>query len=154
MPVQVVIFKLNEEEYAMPIDIIREITRLGELRTIPQAPSYVCGLINLRDEAIPIIDLHERFSFGGTKDNSDLDTQQEERNTFALITEVHGENVGFAVDQVREVRILENIAPPPPLLTAPFIGGIANLPDRIVIQLIPEEILRSGEVEGLSQLMS
>ncbi|WP_088228583.1 chemotaxis protein CheW [Desulfosporosinus sp. FKB] len=154
MSVQVVIFKLNEEEYAMPIDIIREITRLGELRTIPQAPSYVCGLINLRDEAIPIIDLHERFSFGGSKDNSDQDTQQEERNTFALITEVHGENVGFAVDQVREVRILENIAPPPPLLTAPFIGGIANLPDRIVIQLIPEEILRSSEVEGLSQLIS
>ncbi|WP_088187717.1 chemotaxis protein CheW [Desulfosporosinus sp. FKA] len=154
MPVQVVIFKLNEEEYAMPIDIIREITRLGELRTIPQAPSYVCGLINLRDEAIPIIDLHERFSFGGTKDKSDIDAEHEGHNTFALITEVHGENVGFAVDQVREVRILENIAPPPPLLTAPFIGGIANLTDRIVIQLIPEEILRSSEVESLSQLKS
>lgn len=147
MAVQVVIFALGEEEYAMPIEVVREITRLGEVRTIPQSPAYVRGLINLRGMAIPLIDLHVRFGINSSD-------SQENQNTFALITEVHGNYVGFAVDQVREVRILEKIVPPPPLVSAPFIGGIVNLPDRIIIQLIPEQILESNEVQRLSRLTS
>lgn len=154
MAVQVVVFTLGEEEYAMPIDKVREITRLAEVRTIPQAPAYICGLINLRDKAIPLIDLHVRFGISDTEVTTDSLVSTAARNTFALITEVHGNQVGFAVDQVREVRILENIVPPPPLVTAPFIGGIVNLPDRIIIQLIPEKILESNEVQGLSRLTS
>lgn len=145
--VQVVIFTLGQEEYAMPIEVVREITSLGDVRTIPQAPDYVRGLINLRGKAIPLIDLHVRF---GLENSVPL----EQKNTFALITEVHGDYVGFAVDQVKEVRILENIAPPPPLVTASFIGGIVNLPDRIIIQLIPEKIMERCEVQGLRQLNS
>lgn len=151
MAVQVVIFTLGEEEYAIPIDVVREITRLGEVRAIPQAPSYVRGLINLRGTAIPLIDLHVRFGINGEKDSPSEDNILME-NSFALITEVHGNYVGFAVDQVQEVRILENIVPPPPLVTAPFIGGVVNLPDRIIIQLIPEQILESNEVRKLSQM--
>lgn len=147
LAVQVVIFTLGQEEYAMPIEVVGEIIRLGEVRTIPQAPAYVRGLINLRSKAIPLIDLHVRFGI-------DSFASSENQNTFALITEVHGDYVGFAVDQVREVRILENIVPPPPLVTAPFIGGIVNLPDRIIIQLIPEQILESSEVQGLIRLTS
>jgi len=154
MAVQVVIFALGQEEYAMPIEVVREITRLGEVRTIPEAPAYVRGLISLRGKAIPLIDLHVRFGITGSKQSTDNSTPPAEQNTFALITEVHGDHVGFAVDQVREVRILENIVPPPPLVTAPFIGGIVNLPDRIIIQLIPEQILDSSEVQGLSRLIS
>lgn len=151
MAVQVVIFTLGKEEYAIPIDVVREITRLGEVRAIPQAPAYVRGLINLRGTAIPLIDLHVRFGINGENDITAEDNTLME-NSFALITEVHGNYVGFAVDQVQEVRILENIVPPPPLVTAPFIGGVVNLPDRIIIQLIPEQILESNEVRKLSQM--
>lgn len=139
--VQVVVFALGQEEYAMPIEVVREITSLSEVRAIPQAPSYVRGLINLRGTAIPLIDLHVRFGISETN-----------LSTFALITEVHGNPVGFAVDEVREVRILENIVLPPPLITASFIGGIVNLPDRIILKLIPEKILESNEVQGLKEL--
>jgi len=148
---QVVIFTLGQEEYAMPIEVVREITRLGEVRTIPQAPTYVRGLINLRGKAIPLIDLHVRFGIDREQATTSEDTALTE-NVFALITEVHGNYVAFAVDHVQEVRILNNIVPPPPLVTASFIGGIVNLPDRIIIQLIPEQILESNEVQGLSQL--
>lgn len=155
MAVQVVIFTLGQEEYAMPIEVVREITRLGEVRAIPQAPVYVRGLINLRGKAIPLIDLHVRFRIDRAREKAKVTTAEDitpTENALALITEVHGNYVGFAVDQVREVRILENIVPPPPLVTAPFIGGIVNLPDRIIIQLIPEQILEGSEVPGLSQL--
>ena len=153
MAMQVVIFTLGHEEYAMPIEVVREITRLGEVRTIPQAPAYVRGLIDLRGKAIPLIDLHVRFGIDGEKATT-LEKKTTLKNAFALITEVHGDYVAFAVDQVREVRILDNIVAPPPLITAPFIGGIVNLPDRMIIQLIPEQILESSEVQGLSQLQS
>jgi len=151
MGVQAVIFTLGQEEYAMPIEMVREIIRLGEVRAIPQAPAYVRGLINLRDKSIPIIDLHVRFGINGEKATTSEGTTLT-KNTFALITEIHGNQVGFAVDQVREVLILENIVAPPPLVTAPFIGGIVNLPDRIIIQLLPELILDSNEVQGLRSL--
>ena len=143
MAIQVVIFTLGEEEYAIPIEVVREITRLGEVHTIPQAPTYVRGLINLRGKAIPLVDLHVRFGLTDTN-----------KNVFALITEIHGNYVGFAVDQVREVRILESIDSPPSLVTAPFIAGIVNLSDRMIIQLLPERILESNELQGLSQLTS
>ena len=136
----------------MPIEVVREITRLGEVRPIPKAPSYVKGLINLRGVAIPLIDLHIRFGIARTEPSD----ESGERNAFAfaIITEVQGNLVGFAVDQVREVRVLDNVVPPPPLVTAPFIGGVVNLPDRIIIQLVPERILEERELAGLSDLIS
>lgn len=149
---QVVVFALGKEEYGMPIEVVREITRLGDIRTIPKAPSYVKGLINIRGAAIPLIDLHVRFGIDSGVAISGDEGEALIKNEFALITEVDGNLVGFAVDQVKEVRILENIAPPPPLVTASFIGGLVNLPDRIIMQLIPERILEREELHGISQL--
>ncbi len=148
---QVVIFGLGQEEYGMPIEIVREITRLGDIRPIPKAPDSVKGLINLRGSAIPLIDLHVRF--GVEKNRTIAKDAEAAKEDFALITEVNGDLVGFAVDQVREVRILDNIAPPPPLVTAPFIGGIVNLPDRIIMVLIPDRILAKDELEGIAKLV-
>lgn len=149
---QVVIFGLGQEEYGMPIEVVREITRLGDVRHIPQAPDYVKGLINIRGIAIPLIDLHIRFGgdFGREIAAPDQETMVE--NEFALITEVQGSLVGFAVDQVKEVRVLENIVPPPPLVSAAFIGGIVNLSDRIILHLIPEKILEQDELKELNRL--
>lgn len=147
---QVVIFGLGQEEYGMPIEIVREITRLGDIRPIPKAPDYVKGLINLRGSAIPLIDLHVRF---GVERSRTAGYESESSNEdFALITEVNGDLVGFAVDQVKEVRILEDVAPPPTLVTAPFIGGIVNLPDRIIMVLVPDKILDKEELQGISRL--
>lgn len=151
MAEQVVIFALGNEEYGMPIEVVREITRLGEVRPIPQAPPYVQGLINLRGQAIPLIDLHIRFSISN-ENCSDTDEGLNEGNTFALITEVKDKLIGFAVDQVREVRILDNVVPPPPLVTASFIGGLVNLPDRIIMLLVPERILDNDELQDLNNL--
>lgn len=152
MSSQWVIFELGNEEYGMPINVVKEITRLEDVRPIPQAPYYVKGLINLRGSAIPLIDLHIRF--GGGTVSEDRGGENSPKESFALITEVNGEAVGFAVDQVREVRVIEEIEPSPPLVTAPFIGGVVNLPDRIIMVLVPERILGQDELAGITQLLS
>lgn len=146
---QVVIFALGQEEYGMPIEVVREITRLGNVRPIPQAPDYVKGLINIRGTAIPLIDLHVRFGVSGVPSKEEVQEEKE----FALITEVNGNLVGFAVDQVKEVRVLDHIMPPPPLVTASFIGGIVNLPERIIMHVVPEKILEGEELKRLASLI-
>ncbi len=156
MAQQSVIFSVGEEEYGIPINVVREIVRIDVGRTIPQAPDYVKGLITLRGQAIPIIDLHVRFGVG--ENTSLLKTSDGgkavNQNNLALIVELNGNLVGFAVDNVQEVRVLDNIAPPPPLVTASFIGGVVNLPDRIIMELMPEHLLEDSELQGLSRLAS
>jgi purine-binding chemotaxis protein CheW len=150
---QVVIFGLGQEEYGMPIEVVSEITRLGDVRPIPKSPDYVKGLINIRGTAIPLIDLHIRFGINSGEVLSGKDGELQGENEFALITEVNGNLVGFAVDQVKEVRVLDDIVPPPPLVTASFIGGVVNLPDRIIMHVVPEKILDQDELQGLTQFV-
>ena len=59
---QLVSFKLGNETYGIEITKIREIILMGEITQVPEAPSYVKGLINLRSTVIPVIDLWARFS--------------------------------------------------------------------------------------------
>ena len=58
---QLVTFQLGDELYGVNIMDVKEIVRLQNVRVIPNAPYYVEGIINLRGEIIPIIDLHKRF---------------------------------------------------------------------------------------------
>lgn len=153
MGTKMVIFELGQEEYAMPIEVVREITRLDNVRPIPQAPSYVMGLINIRGSAIPLIDLHSRFGIAKDEVVGSAEGETSPEHKLALITEVDGENIGFSVDQVREVSVLDEISAVPQLVTAPFIGGIVNLPERIIMCIIPEKILEKEEIQGLHQLV-
>jgi purine-binding chemotaxis protein CheW len=58
---QLVTFQISEEFYGIDIMDVKEIVRVQEIRSIPNAPGYVEGLFNLRGEIIPIISLHKRF---------------------------------------------------------------------------------------------
>lgn len=152
MSVQAVIFLLGNEEYGIPIETVREITTLGSVRAVPQAPEYVIGIINLRGQAIPLIDLYARFGISKGAADKIREEGKADQEDYALIIEVHGNIVGFVVDQVREVRILDQISPPPALITSPFIGGIVNLPERIIMLLTPEQILEQEEFNSLTQM--
>lgn len=151
MAEQVVIFTLGQEEYGMPIEAVREITHFREVRSIPQAPPYLHGLINIRGQAVPLVNLHLRLGISSVYKNSAEGCR--ESNCFALITEVNNKLVGFEVDKVLEVRVLDDVVPPPPLIKAPYIGGIVNLPNRIIILMIPEFILENEELRIIDNLI-
>lgn len=142
MSFQAVIFSLGSEEYGFPIEAVQEITRLAEVHPIPKAPAYIKGLITIRGQAIPLIDMHERFGIKSA-------TEPE----YAIITDMNGSLVGFAVEEVREVKTIDHSSPTPELLNSPYIGGIVNLPDRIIIQIYPEKILQEKEILDLSSLI-
>lgn len=149
MAEQVVIFQLGSEEYAVPIEKVHEIIRLGEVRPIPQAPEYLLGLINLRGKSIPVIDLHVRFNIRAKRQ----DFQATKAQSQGLIVEMHGFIVGLLVEQVLEVRTFDGFDPPPPLVNAPFISGVINLGDRIIMQLIPDKIIEDGELQNIREII-
>jgi len=142
MSFQAVIFSIGSEEYSLPIEMVQEITRLAEVHPIPQSPEYIQGLIRIRGQAIPLVDMHKK-----------LGIQSQQEAEYAIITEINGSLVGFAVEQVKEVQTLEHVTPPPALLQTPFISGIVNLPDRMIIQIYPDRILEEREIDDLSRLI-
>src|ERR1035437_7763197 len=120
---QVVIFRLDKEEFGAPIASVQEIVRVPEeLIRVPKAPSFVEGVINLRGSVLPVIDLRLRL---GLKQVERTDRQ---RIMVFLISEVRG---GFIVDQVAEVlRIPKAAIEPAPQLSAEqsqLLSRMANL---------------------------
>lgn len=131
MEVQLVVFSLQEEEYGVPIDEVREIIRYVKPTAVPKAPASVKGVINLRGKVIPVVSLRERFGF------SEKEIDDESR---IIVAEVSGETMGFVVDAVTEVLRLDadKIEPYSDATSSVderFIDGIGKVGDRLIIIL-------------------
>jgi len=142
---QLVSFRLAEEEYGIGITRIREIILITEITQIPQTPDYVKGLINLRSTVIPVIDLRTRFGLpeGEVTDEGRI-----------MVLHVGSKMIGIVVDAVSEVlRVTqEQIAPPPPTvagLERKYLTGLVKLEDRLLILLDIDKILTEEEINGL-----
>lgn len=134
---QMVGFRLGNEEYGIEINKVREIILVGDITQVPETPPFVKGLINLRSMVIPIIDLKLRFG---------LPEMPRTDETRIVVVNVGGKTIGIIVDAVNEVlRITQNqIAPPPPAvagLEQEYLVGLAKLEDRLLILLDIENIL-------------
>lgn len=144
---QLVVFRLMKEEYGLPITKVQEINRLVPITKLPQTPSFVEGVINLRGRIIPVIDLRKRFQLGANEQSDD---------TRIIVVEVNGQTVGITVDQVTEVVRLpaDAVEPPPPafILDAQYVNGIGKLDDRLLILLNIDKILTSQEAIELKQI--
>ncbi len=137
---QMVSFQLADEEYGIEINKVREIILVGEITQVPQTPTYVKGLINLRSSVIPIVDLKLRFGLAEAAFTDD---------TRIVVVNVEGKTIGIIVDAVSEVLRIsqEQIAPPPPTVNGmgqEHLVGLAKLEDRLLILLDIEKILNES----------
>jgi purine-binding chemotaxis protein CheW len=134
---QLVSFKIGEEEFGVDILKVQEINRMLEVTAVPNAPAYVDGVINLRGKVIPIMDLRSRFG---------MPRRERDKNSRIVVVELNGKIVGFVVDSVNEVlRIPKNVTePPPPVVTgvgAEYITAVGKLDDRLLILLDLDKVL-------------
>ncbi len=143
---QLVSFRLAQEEYGVEITKVREIILMGEITRVPQTPPYVKGLINLRSTVIPVIDLRIRFGL------SEDELTDESR---IMVINVGNKTIGIIVDAVSEVLRVskEQIAPPPPTVAGlgqEYLTGLVRLEDQLLILLDIDHLLGQEEVESLT----
>ncbi|BBD07615.1 chemotaxis protein CheW [Desulfovibrio ferrophilus] len=146
--IQLVTFSIGEEEFGVDILKVQEIIRTMEITKVPKAPDFVEGVINLRGNVIPIIDLRKRFG---------LQTREHDKHTRIIVIEINKMVVGFVVDSVSEVlRIPANtVEPPPPVvsgLESEYISGVGKLEDRLLILLDLDRLLSGEEKDVLLQV--
>ena len=139
--VQLVSFTIGEEEFGVDILKVREINRMFQVTSVPNAPEYVDGVINLRGKVVPIIDLRRRLA---------MPRKEHDKSTRVVVVELAGSVVGFVVDAVREVlRIPRCVTEPPPAIVAgvksEYITAVGKLADRLLILLDLERVLSDVE---------
>ena len=137
--VQLCAFVVGQEEYVIDIMRIREIIQPVRITSVPQAPAYLEGVINLRGAIIPVVDLRKRL---GVAPNSAAS-----KNKY-IICSVGGRRVGLMVDAVTEVvRIPRDaIQKTPSLLSkSSFFMGVYGPPDRLKLLLNIQALLTSSD---------
>jgi len=127
---QLVTFKLAGEEYATDILKVQEINRMVEITSVPNAPHYVEGVINLRGKVIPVVNLRKKFGFV---------VKEADAQSRIMVVDV-GKTIGIIVDSVSEVlRLRADTVETPPSITengsSEYIRGIGKLEDRLLILL-------------------
>ncbi|PIZ30281.1 MAG: chemotaxis protein CheW [Alphaproteobacteria bacterium CG_4_10_14_0_8_um_filter_53_9] len=144
---QLVTFELFEETFALPILDVREIIRMTDITPVPQAPDFVEGVINLRGQIIPVVDLRKRFGLSPAELSDDSRVIVVELNSHMAI--------GLIVDAVREVERLpaDTIVPPPALVAgsigSEYIKGISNHEDKMIIHIDMRKVFSVEELEVL-----
>ena len=148
---QLVIFKLGDEEFGVDILQVREIEKLDQQITrVPKSPVFVEGVINLRGEIVPIVDLRKRFG---------LVVRQTSNEARVIIVDISDGQVGMIVDSVVEVIRLNvsAIEAAPPItrgVNAYFLSGVAKIDGRLIILLNLERALSPEEMEELESFKS
>lgn len=143
-----VVFHLGGEAYGLRLEQVREVIRVGLITPVPRAPSFVDGVINLRGEVMPVVDLRTRFG---------LDRVEPTSLSRILITTIGGVNTGLVVDAVDEVRSvgLDTLGAPPRVTTVGanrYIEKVARTQTGMVFLLAIQELLTDAEEQQLQQL--
>ncbi|MBR3121559.1 chemotaxis protein CheW [Oceanobacillus profundus] len=141
-----IVFQLQDEEYAVPVNQIGSIERQQPITRVPQTLPYVKGVINLRGVVIPIIDLRLRFGM----EETDFDA-----NKRIIIAQINEMEVGLIVDVANDViDIPEELIEPAPevigTVNADYIEGVAKVDNRLLILLDLQKVLSFQDIDVLN----
>jgi purine-binding chemotaxis protein CheW len=142
---QIVGFRVGKENFGVPIGIVHEIVPMMDITAVPDSPSYVEGVINLRGRIIPVVDLRKRFA----------EAVVPHRRNRIMVTELDGHRVGLVVDAANEVLKIdpELIEPPPNVFQQGdlnYVTGVGKLGGKLVILIDLAKIIQRGELRRIS----
>lgn len=135
-------FTLGEEHYAVDIMKVQEIRGWEKATKIANAPDFIKGVINLRGDIVPIVDLRIKFNVGEPTYNE---------FTIVIVLQIHSRIVGIVVDSVSDVVRLtpEQIRPAPEFGVAfdsRYLDGLASVDDQMIILVDIAELITSEEL--------
>jgi purine-binding chemotaxis protein CheW len=150
-PVQYLTFRLDGEAFATGIARVREVLEYTHVTRVPRTPDYMLGVINLRGNVVPVVDLRKQFGMATSAPTVD---------TCIIIIEVNVDGeatvLGALADSVQEVIELkaEQMEPAPSLGTRVdnrFIRAMGKLDDRFVIVLDMDRVFSMEQLTGLAE---
>ena len=140
-PISAVVLRLGKQELGIEISQVHEVIKWREPAPVPRAPAFVEGVIELRGDVVPVVDMRKRLSLPAAAPDAD---------TRIIVVGLAGERIGLVVDQVVEVSRI----PPDAMSAAPrffrglaaeLIQGLARLGPRLVVLVHIDRILSSEE---------
>jgi len=145
---QLVIFKLDDQEYALDITNVVQVVRMVAITPMPEASEVVEGVINLRGKVIPVVDVRRRFG---------LPLKPYDLNTRLLISRWDGRMMALIVDVVSEVLTMPTSNIEPPSEIAPQLerlSAVGKLGDRLLLILDLGGILTFEEKSRLEAVLA
>ncbi len=145
-------FVLADEEYGLEILKVREIIGYMDITAVPQTPDYVRGVINLRGQIVPVVDLRAKFG---------IESAETTRETAIIVVETtqnnHKFRTGIVVDHVQEVLDIagENIEETPqfgPAVRTDFILGMGKVGDSVKILLDIDKALAETDLAAIGEV--
>ena len=148
--IQVVGFRVGDEEFAIDILEIVGVERLSNILQLPKMPSFVEGVMRIRDEIVPLVKLSARFGFK---------EHPYDEKARVIVIEVEDDTIGLIVDSVSSVRRFSagQLEPAPPLaLTdqSPFVRGVLRGESQMIVLLDPYKILFAHETRQLRSALA
>jgi purine-binding chemotaxis protein CheW len=142
---QLVVFSLGREEFAVEVTQVREIMRMEEITRMPKSPPFVEGIINLRGQIIAVVDLARRLN---------LESADRGIDTRIIVVEAEEIKVGMIVDSVSEVLRIsgKEVEANPTLATdmsAAYLQGVVKQDNRLIILLDLTRVLSLEEMAGI-----
>lgn len=140
--IKVIAFSLRDEEYGLNIDYVQSIERLSPITRVPNVPSYVKGVINLRGNIIPLIDLQSKLNLGQVEYSE---------STRVIIVKLEEIELGFIVDKTSNVINIPSDAIEAAAssgFNTDYFEGIAKYEGRLIILVNLEEIIKTEANES------
>jgi len=148
--IQFVGFGISKEHFGVNILSVQEIIRSTEVTAVPNSPTFVEGVINLRGDIIPVIDLRKRLGL--------FNAEKVVKRNWILILTISNRAAGFIVDKVTKVLKVpkDSIDPPPSIVTAglenQYIQGVCEVDKELLIILDFESVLFNEEYYALKDM--
>ena len=138
-------FQLGKEDYGIEIKHVTEIVGIQKITDVPDMPDFIRGVINLRGQVIPVMDVRLRFK---------MEPREYDDRTCVVVVNIKGTAIGLVVDTVNEVADIsaEQISPPPKVNTdeSRYILGMGKINNEVKILLEVDKLIYQEELSKLA----
>jgi len=136
-------FHLGGEDYGIEIRYVTEIVGMQKITEVPDMPGFVKGVVNLRGQVIPVMDVRIRFG---------MNSKEYDERTCIVVVKIGEAQIGLVVDTVNEVRTIpeKEISAPPKVAnndSATYNQGMGKVGDDVVILLDGGSLIGEAELE-------
>lgn len=144
-----IIFCIGDQEYGIDVQLVTAIEPMMDIVPVPNAPTCILGLMNLRGEVIPVYSLRKRFL---------LEEYTDPAKTKLIVTRYDDTPLAFKVDEVLEMYdFTEDLITPTPVIAksaqTAYVRSVANKKGKLVLLLNPATMYEGDEEEQMAELL-